>query len=350
MITVKVNASKSYDIHIGEGLLQQAGGMIAGACGGSKALIVADSITGALFGDEAEYSLRAAGYETARFTFPHGERSKNTDTLLALLHAMAEANLTRTDAAVSLGGGVAGDIAGFAAAIYLRGIRLAHIPTTLLAMVDSSVGGKTAVDLASGKNQIGAFYQPDAVICDTRTLRTLPGDVYADGCAEMIKHGIILSRELFGLLKLPLDAQMDDIIARNVTIKRDVVEKDEKDTGIRMLLNFGHTIGHGIEKYSGYAVSHGKAVAAGIASAARGAYKSGVCAESCYAEIVDMLNLYGLPDRTDIPADLLIEASLYDKKRGGGIIKEILPEEIGKCVIKDFTLEEYAGFIRLAIE
>jgi 3-dehydroquinate synthase len=203
MKTVTVSASKSYDILIGDGILSQAGEKIAAVCGGDSTLLAVDDTVNALYGDAAEQSLQKAGYKARRFVFPNGEQSKNLETYASLLTALAQANMSRSDVLVALGGGVTGDLAGFAAATYLRGIKLVQIPTTLLAMVDSSVGGKTAVDLPSGKNQVGAFYQPDIVICDYSTLKTLPEDFFLDGCAEVIKHGIILSAELFDLLKNP---------------------------------------------------------------------------------------------------------------------------------------------------
>jgi 3-dehydroquinate synthase len=216
-------------------------------------------------------------------------------------------------------------------------------------MVDSSVGGKTAVNLSSGKNQAGAFYQPDVVVCDTETLNSLPSQGFRDGCAEMIKHGLILSGELFELLKEPLQPQMEDIIARNVTIKRDIVAQDEKDTGIRQLLNFGHTIAHGIEKHSGYSVTHGSAVAAGMAIAGRGAWRMGFCGEDCYLEIVEMLKRFHLPYETGIPPERLTEAAFSDKKRSGRRITEVLPEKVGKCVLHSFSMDELDAFIRLGL-
>jgi len=355
MKTINVSASKSYDVLVGDGLLRQAGEKIAAVCGNrasggiNAVMLVTDDTVNGLYGDAAENSLRSAGYTVSRFVFPSGERSKNMDTFAALLNALGDANLTRSDAVAALGGGVPGDMAGFAAAVYLRGIRFIQMPTTLLAMVDSSVGGKTAIDLKTGKNQAGAFYQPDIVLCDTGVLETLPGEVFTDGCAEMIKHGVILSAELFGLLKQPVMPRLEDIIARNIAIKRDIVVADEKDAGIRKILNFGHTIGHGVEKLSGYAVTHGKAVSVGMAAASRGAYRLGICGADCYDEIIGMLERYGLPVETDIEPERLIEAALYDKKRGGGHISFILPERIGKCVIKEFPIESLDEFMRLCL-
>jgi len=349
MRSVEVNASKNYFVWIEGGLLSQAGGRIAAVCGGEAAALVTDDIVNELYGDTVEQSLKAAGYSTMRFVFSHGEQSKNTETYVSLLCVLAEANLTRADVVVALGGGVVGDMAGFAAATYLRGIKFAQIPTTLLAMVDSSVGGKTAVDLPAGKNLAGAFYQPDIVLCDIGALRTLPEEVFHDGCAEMIKHGVILSAELFELLKEPILSQMEDVIARNVTIKRDIVAADERDTGVRQILNFGHTIGHGIEKHSGYDVTHGKAVAIGMVIASRGASRMGLCGEDCHMEIADAVRRYQLPTDTDIPPESLIEAAFFDKKRSGKRITLILPERIGKCAAKSFSMDELSSFIRLGM-
>jgi 3-dehydroquinate synthase len=354
---VTVNASKNYDIFIGDGLLAQAGEKIAEVCRGEFALLVTDDVVNALYGDAVEQSLQKQGYKTGRFVFPNGEQSKNLETYTSLLTALSKTNMSRSDVLVALGGGVTGDMAGFAAATYLRGIKFAQIPTTLLAMVDSSVGGKTAVDLPSGKNQVGAFYQPDIVLCDYSTLQTLPEEFFIDGCAEVIKHGVILSEELFNLLKEPIRQQMlpqmrpqlEDIITRNVTIKSNIVMQDEKDTGIRQILNFGHTIGHGIEKHSGYRVSHGKAVAIGMVVASRGAWRTGLCSEECHLEIAGMVRSYGLPDKTDLTPEKLIEAAFFDKKRSGKNISLIVPEKIGKCVIKSFSMEELEEFIKLAV-
>ena len=350
MTELVVSASKKYSVLIGHGLLSEAGHRIASACGGEKALIVTDDIVNSFYADVVMRSLQAAGYKTAEFVFPSGENSKNTDTYIALLNKLAKENLTRSDVLVALGGGVTGDIAGFAAATYLRGIGFVQIPTTLLAMVDSSVGGKTAVNLNAGKNLAGAFYQPDIVICDYGTLKTLSEETFSDGCAEMIKHGFILSEELFEMLKKPVEPQIEDIIARNITIKKDIVAMDEKDNGIRQILNFGHTAGHGIEKHSGYSVTHGKAVAAGMAVACRGAYRAGFCSEDCYTQLIEVLKLYKLPFTTGIPAEKLIETSFSDKKRRNQNITLVIPEKIGRCVLKTFSMEEAAEFFRQGMQ
>jgi 3-dehydroquinate synthase len=348
MTVVPVNTSKKYDVHIGEGLLSQCGKKISAICGGEKALIVTDDTVNRLYGDSVEKALTKEGYSVTRFVFPNGEQSKNITTYTSLLSELSRTNLTRSDVVAALGGGVTGDMAGFAAATFLRGIKFVQIPTTLLAMVDSSVGGKTAVNLESGKNQAGAFYQPDTVICDYSTLETLPQEIFRDGCAEIIKHAVIRDAELFGLLKQPMD--MESIIARNVKIKRDIVAADEKDTGIRQLLNFGHTIGHGIEKHSGYTVTHGKAVAIGMVIASRGAFRMGLSKEDCRGQIAEMAERYRLPGSTDISSEQLIKAAFADKKRSGGKITLVIPEKIGNCYLKSFDMEQLADFIKLGME
>ena len=348
MTSITVNASKEYKICIGKKALDKAGEKIKAACGGETAAIITDDTVNNLYGDTVELSLKQAGYRAAhRFVFPNGEQSKNINTYSSILNELAEKKLTRSDVVIALGGGVTGDMAGFAAATYQRGTSLAQIPTTLLAMVDSSVGGKTAINLPAGKNQAGVFYQPDIVLCDVDVLQTLSAEVFRNGCAEVIKHAMIFGFELFELLKKPIKPQIEDIITRNITIKRDIVVLDEKDTGIRQLLNFGHTIGHGIEKHSNYSISHGNAVAAGMAVTCRGAWRMGFCERNCYDELVDTLEIYRLPYKTDIPAEKLFEAAFSDKKRSGLVITEILPEKIGKCVLYDFNVNEYEAFIKL---
>jgi 3-dehydroquinate synthase len=357
MTIVPVTASKNYDVCIGSGLLSECGDKIAEVCGigsHSKAVLVTDDVVNQLYGEFAENSLYAAGYAVTRFVFPNGEQSKHMGTYIKLLEHLTETNLTRTDVIIALGGGVVGDLTGFAAATYLRGVRFVQIPTTLLAMVDSSVGGKTGVNLKAGKNQAGAFYQPEIVICDYDTLKTLPDDIFKDGCAEVIKHAVIRDAELFDLLvKTPFGLDnpqnTENVIARNVTIKRDVVALDERDTGIRQVLNFGHTIGHGIEKHSDYSVSHGKAVAIGMVIASRGAWKLGFCSEECHRKITAIVKQYGLPHETQITPEQLISAAFADKKRSGDEITLIIPEKIGHCELRKFYMDELAQFITLGM-
>lgn len=347
MKIIEVKASKTYKIHIGEGLLECAAELIKNAVGVCKAVIVTDDLVNSLYCDNLETNLKNAGYQVSRFVFVNGEASKNMDILCRLLNFLAEENLTRTDAIIALGGGVVGDMAGFAAATYLRGIRFVQIPTTLLSAVDSSVGGKTAVNLDNGKNLAGAFYQPDIVICDYNTLSTLPQNVFSDGCAEVIKYGVILSLELFVFLeKNEIKNNLEYVISRCVEIKRDIVCEDEHDNGVRRLLNFGHTVGHAIEKCSSYSIPHGSAVGIGMIIAAKGAYAQKLCSGDFSERIAELLTKNLLPIKCDFTANELYKVALSDKKRKGNEVALIVPEQLGKCVTKNINAEELLPFIK----
>ena len=340
MKTVTVNASKTYDIKIGPGLLSTLGAEAAGLGRVKKIAIVSETNVFPLYGQQAEESLRKAGFEVVSFLFPAGEESKCAATYLELLNFLAEHKLTRTDLIVALGGGVVGDLAGFAAATYLRGIRFIQIPTTLLAAVDSSVGGKTAIDLPAGKNLVGAFWQPSLVLCDTDTLNSLPRDVFLDGCAEVIKYAIVYDESFFAYLESTgPEFDREAVIARCVEMKRDVVMADEFDTGARMKLNLGHTIGHGVEASSDFTLSHGKSVAIGIAIVSRASN----CTDT--HRILGILEKFGLPVTTGTDADTLFRYALSDKKRCGGTVNLIIPQTIGNCEIVPTDVEEIKSFI-----
>ena len=346
MNTVEVKASRNYKVEIGAGLLDCLGERAAALIKGRCAAIVSDDQVAALYGARAAASLEAAGFTVCTYVFPHGESSKCGSTYLDLLDFLAGNHLTRDDVLVALGGGVTGDLTGFAAATYQRGVQCIQIPTSLLAMVDSSVGGKTAIDLPSGKNLCGAFFQPTVVLCDTDTLNTLPEDVFRDGCAEVIKYGVLRSKELFEKLQTGLDAQdWVDVITRCVSIKRDLVEEDEFDTGSRQFLNLGHTLGHAVEKESNFALSHGRAVAIGMAMIARAAVKNGFCDDAVCRQLEDMLAVYGLPVNTACGTEEIYAAAQGDKKRRGGSITLVVPEEIGSCVLHSVPVAELPQWI-----
>jgi len=346
MTIVTVNASKSYDIKIGSGLLDLIGKEVAALGKVTKVCIVSDDRVFPIYGDTIRHSLTQAGLDVRSFVFPAGEESKNGKTLLTLLNELALMQLTRSDLIVALGGGVVGDLAGFAAAVYLRGIRFVQIPTTLLAMVDSSVGGKTAIDLPAGKNLAGAFCQPSLVLCDTDTLMTLPEEIFRDGCAEVIKYGVLYDPVLFDhLQKNGLSFHREAVIRRCVELKRDVVMEDEFDTGARMKLNLGHTIGHGVEAKSHFDISHGKAVAIGMAIVSRAAVKLGLCEEAARDALAAVLKRFGLPANTEYTAEDLYTYTLSDKKRSGGTVKLIIPRTIGCCEIVPTPVEELKSFI-----
>ena len=350
MKTITVSASRCYEVKIGQGLLDALGAEAAAVLRPGKAAIVSDSNVWPLYGDRAAASLCSAGFQTVSYVFPAGEESKNGNTYLALLNFLAENHITRSDCILALGGGVVGDLAGFAAATFLRGIAYIQVPTTLLAAVDSSVGGKTAIDLPAGKNLCGAFYQPRLVLCDPDTLNTLPQDIFRDGCAEVIKYGILYDPTLFAHLEEKLlSFDREWVIARCVELKRDVVANDEFDTGERMRLNLGHTIGHGVEALSDYAVSHGRAVAIGMAIAARSGCKAGICTQDTKEQILAALHRFGLPASTEYTAEDLANCAMSDKKRCGGTVNLIVPERIGFCRVEPIPVENLQSFIQAGL-
>lgn len=340
MECVKVTASKEYEVLIGKNILPSLGERCVSLLGKNKAVIVTDSNVAPLWLDKTKASLEEAGINCVSFVFPAGEESKSKETLFELLEFMAENRLTRSDFAVALGGGVTGDMTGLAASLYLRGIPFVQVPTTLLAAVDSSVGGKTAVNLNAGKNLMGAFYQPSLVLCDTLTLGTLSNEIFADGMAEVIKYGVIYDRELFNKVKSGnVNGEIEKIIARCVELKRDVVAKDEFDKGERQLLNFGHTMAHSIEKCSNFEISHGKAVAIGMVIAAKASYALGWSAEDCTEEIIQAAVNNSLPTECPYDPQALADVALSDKKRAGDSIAFVAPEVIGKCYLKKIPVE-----------
>lgn len=350
MKTVKVCASKAYEVKIGSSLLDTLGIEAAAVTKVGTAAIISDSNVWPLYGEIAKKSLESSGFSVISYVFPAGESSKNAETYLAVLNFLAENRINRADCLIALGGGVVGDLTGFVAATYLRGIAYIQVPTTLLAAVDSSVGGKTAIDLDCGKNLVGAFYQPKLVLCDTDTLNSLPSDIFRDGCAEVIKYGILYDESLFAQLEnTGLAFDRESVIARCVELKRDVVAEDEFDTGSRMKLNLGHTIGHGVEASSHYTVSHGKAVAIGTAIISRAALKYGICTQNTCDRIQRVLAQFGLPTTTNFTAQALFETALSDKKRSGGIVNLIVPEKIGSCIIRPTPVEEVKALIEAGL-
>jgi 3-dehydroquinate synthase len=348
MKTITVNASKTYDIKIGSGILDDAGGILQKI--GNTAAIVTDDIVAPLYAQRLEQTLSRNKTRIIRYVIPNGEASKNLEQLVSLVNFLAKEKLSRTDTVIALGGGVVGDLAGFSAAVYMRGVGFIQIPTTLLAAVDSSVGGKTAVNLEAGKNLAGAFYQPDAVLCDISLLSTLKPEVFRDGYAEVIKYGVIADSELFKSFEKPIKDRLEDVIARCVEIKRDIVAEDEFEKSVRKFLNFGHTIGHAIELLSGYEITHGSAVAAGMAIVTRAAAQMKICDDTCRQDLLKTLKLYNLPVNTTYDAASLAQACLSDKKRDGRKVTMIFPEKIGKCVMKEIKVEELENVIRLGLE
>lgn len=351
MRSVTVKTSATYEVLIGSGLLQKAGEAVKKVISPCKAAIVTDSTVVHLYEETVRKSLTEAGFSVCTFVFPAGEASKNMHTLSHLLEFLAKEEMTRTDMIVALGGGVTGDLAGFGAAVYLRGIPFVQIPTTFLAAIDSSVGGKTAVDLEAGKNLAGAFYQPKLVLCDTDVLQTLPEVVFADGIAEALKYGVLGDAALFEKIAGgDFRQDLEKIIETCVSMKRDVVEEDEFDTGKRQLLNLGHTFGHAIEQKSHFQMTHGHAVAIGMHLIAKAAEAKGIAEKGTAATIAKALEQNQLPKETEFSPAEVAEGTLRDKKRRGGTISFVFPKKIGDCEIVKIPVEEVEALARTAME
>jgi 3-dehydroquinate synthase len=344
-------SGREYPVLIGGGLLECGGELLAERIAPCRVCLVSDETVFALYGASAEASLRRAGFLPIGFTFPAGERSKRMDTLARLLEHMAESGLDRGDAVLSLGGGVAGDLAGFAAAVYLRGVRVAHMPTTLLSMADSAVGGKTGVDLRAGKNLAGAFWQPELVICDTDTLSTLPPREYAAGMAEVIKYGAALDAEIFPLLARHAEADaLRELLARCVRLKAELTAEDERDLGRRRLLNFGHTVGHALERISGYALRHGEAVSIGMSAVTRGCERLGLTRHGQTGRLERALRSFGLPTDTEYAAAEIYSAALSDKKIRGGTLTLAVMAELGRGELRELRTDALRELLERGLE
>lgn len=347
--TVKAS---SYDIVIEKNSIESFGEYVRSALGSNDSvlLIVADDNVHALYGDTVRKSLLTAGFSLADdFVFKSGEQSKNLTTLGEILRHAAANGLTRHDCIVALGGGVTGDIAGFASSVYLRGIRYVSVPTSILAMVDSSVGGKTAVDIPEGKNLVGAFHEPSFVLSDPSLLATLSDSFIADGMAEVIKYGVLGNTSLFELLENShgLFDDIEKIIEECVKDKRDVVSRDFLDRGERQKLNLGHTFGHSIEALSDFTVSHGHAVASGMYFICECACKNGLCDENTLARLERLLRKYSLDPfiYRNYDLDSLISVASRDKKKSGEKITLVVPREIGKCELMTIDFSDIKSFI-----
>lgn len=352
MEKITVNASESYDIIIEDGILGKTGDYVAPLIKGRHAVVVTDDIVDGLYSERVTISLKNAGFEVDKFVIANGEASKNTNNYVELLEFCAVKRLSRKDVLIALGGGVAGDLTGFAAATFLRGIAFVQLPTTLLAAVDSSVGGKTAIDLKAGKNLAGAFYQPKIVLCDCTSFKTLSKETFSDGMAEVIKYGAIADKELWNWLEGDVaETDVEKIVARCVSIKKAVVEEDEFDTGLRQILNFGHTAGHSVETLSNFSVTHGKAVAIGMALMTKLSVNTGCVAadEDIYEKMINMLKKYGLPYTTEYSAAQLTKPMRSDKKGDGDSVNLILLKDIGECFIKKTAYSDVENMLRTII-
>ncbi len=346
----------AYEVHVERGLLARAGEKIAGHVRGRTACVVTDTNVAALYLGPVVSSLESAGFAVATHRLPPGEGSKSQHHLFALYERFLAAGITRADVVVALGGGVPGDLTGFAAATWMRGVAWVQVPTTLLAMVDAAVGGKTAIDLPQGKNLIGAFHQPALVLADPDTLSTLPPRVQADGMAEVVKHGAIADAELFAWCAAGGPRGQDTArdlawaVARNIAIKAGVVTRDPREAGERMLLNFGHTVGHAIEKVTAYRTyTHGEAVAIGMIVAARAGVRLGVTPSDAAAALPPVLAQLGLPVHApQLDGDAVATAILSDKKNLSGQIHWVLLQAIGRATVVPLSATESIRLVREA--
>ncbi len=342
MKTIEVKTGRPYNIYIEHGLLSNAGKYVRNVSSAVRAVIVSDSNVAPIYAEAVDASLRENGFETSLFVFQAGEERKRLSTIEKMYSHFYEHDITRTDIVVALGGGVTGDMAGFAAASYLRGIDFVQIPTTLLSQVDSSVGGKTGVDLPTGKNLVGAFWQPAVVLIDPDTLSTLPGKFFNDGMGEVIKYGCIRSRSLFERLEKENAADIiDDIIYESVSIKKDVVEHDERDTGERAILNFGHTFGHALEKLYDYSgITHGEAVALGALLITRITEQKGITEKGTSDRLLALLKKYHMTTSTEFTLPQITAATRGDKKSSGKGLNFIFLREIGTCFINKISTDK----------
>ena len=351
MITVPLG-ERTYPIHIGSGMLDCLGTHVLEALGQISVAVVTDDNVAPLYLDRAVQSLEAAGMKVCTITLPHGEQTKCLDQLAHLYDFLCENRITRKDAVVALGGGVIGDLTGLAAATFLRGVHFIQVPTTLLAQVDSSVGGKVAVDLPQGKNLVGAFYQPEFVLVDPTTLNTLTDEYWRDGLGEVVKYGCIGDSALFTLLencapggRKELMAHIDEILQHCIQAKADVVAQDERDTGLRMTLNFGHTIAHAVETCQHYTgLRHGEAVALGMHVMTRLTEQKGLTDAGTADRLDALLSQLDMP--MQLPAfdeETLVAAMGMDKKFSGKVLRVIVLNQIGKCYIHSTDAAFFSG-------
>jgi 3-dehydroquinate synthase len=337
-VHLEKNPSTSYEIYIGQNILDRMGLIIIKNNWASRYILITDSNVSALHGDRVLATLKEMGLKVDQIEIPAGEASKDIQTIFSIIHRMIELGADRTSALIALGGGVVGDITGFVASIYMRGIPYIQVPTTLLAQVDSSIGGKTAIDLPHGKNILGTFHQPKGVFIDLAFLKTLPPREFGNGLAEIVKCGIIDDPELLSLLEKEAEAiknrdmiLLEKIIARTCGIKKGIVEIDEMDKGLRRILNFGHTIGHAIEAESGYSISHGEAVSVGMVAAANISDRLKYLPSEDRERILSLIRAIGLPDRIPptLSTDGVSSRIKRDKKKEGDAVRFVLLKKIG---------------------
>ena len=348
MKTIGIKTSKAYDVLLGQGLIAELPQLVKDICGGRKVGIITDDTVDVLYAESVYEALKAGGYDVCKYVVPHGEGAKNISTLSGILEYFASCHFTRKDIFISIGGGVIGDMTGLAAALYMRGIKFIQVPTTLLSMVDASVGGKTAVDLKAGKNLIGAFWQPSLVVADTRIISCLPDDIFAEGMAEVIKSDLIADAGIVKMIEAgTVKDNIDVMVSRCIEMKRDVVEQDEFETkGLRKVLNMGHTVAHAIEKLSNYTVSHGVAVATGLVWEANIACRLDLCNKSFVKEVRNAVDAYGLYYDVPFTVESMVEAMKSDKKNDDDNIDFVFPLRYGCWEEKKMTQHDLVEIIK----
>ena len=339
---INVNASRNYDIEISRNTLAKIGEEILALKKVCNVCIVSDDTVYGLYGEIVFKSLKDAGFNPCVYTFEHGEKSKNLNTYTNILEYLASNSFKRGDLIVALGGGVVGDLAGFVASTYMRGIDFVQVPTTLLAMIDSSVGGKTAVDLPNGKNLVGSFYQPIKVIIDLKTLDTLPCSEYKNGMGEGIKYAMLMDGELESIVTegVTCSSNIDKFVELCIRYKKYIVEEDEKESNLRRLLNLGHTFAHAIEKLSDYTIPHGVAVAQGLKIISDISIKQGKLAPVAYDKLSLLLDRYDMHIDREFSIDEMLEVIKLDKKAEGEYVNVVMPYAFGDCKIEKIKIED----------
>lgn len=330
---------------IEQGLLDKTGELILSQTNAQRAMVVSDENVFRLYGERLLNALSEAGIIAESIVFPAGENSKCLQNFEKILFKLSEENFSRSDALIALGGGVIGDLGGFAASCFKRGMTLIQIPASLLAMVDSSLGGKTGVNLQRAKNQIGSFYEPVLTICDTDLLRSLPEREFKCGMGEIIKYAVLFDRELFYTL-LRGNFDLSQVIEKCAQYKTSIVKEDKFDRGRRQLLNLGHTVGHAIEVLSDFEISHGESVTTGLCVITRAAVEKGICGKETLTELSEMLNKYGLTEYTGFSVNDVYDVVLKDKKISGNELTLIVPERIGKCQMIKIQLTQLKDFLK----
>ncbi len=345
MKTIEINTGKKYQVLLGRDLISKSSELIKDAGIFGKVCIITDKNLEPLYLDKLASVLSNGGFDVCRFVVDGGESSKSGQEFLQICEFLAKNAFTRTDCVLALGGGIVGDLTGFVASAFARGIKFVQMPTSLLSLVDSSVGGKTAINLSHGKNLVGAFYQPNLVIGDLDTLNTLPEVEFACGMAEVIKYATVFDKSLFELLERNDKKNLETIVERCIIHKKNVVELDEFDNGQRQLLNFGHTLGHAIEKISQFSISHGVAVGLGMIEIVKACIKAEYCEKNVLDRLCNLLELNGLMVENPYSISKLYETTLIDKKRKGDNISAVVCKGIGECVVKEMSMEKWKEFI-----